>query len=214
MVSRAGVVYVVGDVHKPSGVIMDNGRNDGAASHRHGRRHQPDGQAEQRQADSEEPPRGRRRLPCALKDMLASKAPDVRLQAEDIIFVPTSAAKSASRTHSGSDHSNRNRIGHLWSALTEVRASSRTYSSGFKHGYKSGELGRQGVSRNFELMQQAGKGIGPQRPADVDVHSRNARPASRFVRPGRRRRAADWLRALDILQKHWRLSAVFALASW
>ena len=26
VVSRAGVVYVVGDVHKPSGVVMDNGR--------------------------------------------------------------------------------------------------------------------------------------------------------------------------------------------
>ena len=32
-----------------------------------------------------------------LKDMLASKSPDVRLQAEDIIFVPNSAAKSADR---------------------------------------------------------------------------------------------------------------------
>ena len=29
--------------------------------------------------------------------MLASKAPDIRLQSEDIIFVPNSAAKSAGR---------------------------------------------------------------------------------------------------------------------
>ena len=36
-------------------------------------------------------------IPLPLKDMFASKAPDVRLQAEDIIFVPNSAAKGATR---------------------------------------------------------------------------------------------------------------------
>jgi polysaccharide biosynthesis/export protein len=39
----------------------------------------------------------RQEIPLALKDMLTSKAPDVRLQAEDIIFVPNSAAKTATR---------------------------------------------------------------------------------------------------------------------
>ena len=42
-------------------------------------------------------PTGRQEMPLALKDMLSSKAPDMRLQAEDIIFVPTSAAKSAGK---------------------------------------------------------------------------------------------------------------------
>jgi polysaccharide biosynthesis/export protein len=40
---------------------------------------------------------GRQEIPLRLKDMLASKSPDVHLQAEDIIFVPNSAAKTATR---------------------------------------------------------------------------------------------------------------------
>jgi polysaccharide export outer membrane protein len=99
LVSRAGVVYVVGDVHKPSGVVMDNGSEmtvlqaiamaegtnpTAALSKAKLIRRTPSGPKEQ---------------PLNLKDMLASRAPDVHLQAEDIIFVPNSAAKSAtSRT--------------------------------------------------------------------------------------------------------------------
>src|SRR6266852_6552949 len=98
VVSRAGVVYVVGDVHKPSGVIMDNGTdmtvlqatamaegtNPTAALNKAKLiRRMPNG-----------PPQ---ELPLALKDILASKAPDIHVKAEDIIFVPTSAAKSATR---------------------------------------------------------------------------------------------------------------------
>lgn len=97
LVSRAGVVYVVGDVKKPSGVIMDNGSemtvlqaiamaegtNPTAALNKAKLiRRTPDGPKE---------------MPLALKDMLTSKAPDLRLQAEDIIFVPGSAAKSATK---------------------------------------------------------------------------------------------------------------------
>ncbi len=95
VVSRAGVVYVVGDVKKPSGVIMDNGTDMTVL--------QAIAMAEgtNRTAKLNDAklirttPTGRQELPLALKDMLSSKAPDMRLQAEDIIFVPTSAAKSA-----------------------------------------------------------------------------------------------------------------------
>jgi polysaccharide biosynthesis/export protein len=97
VVSTAGVVYVVGDVVKPSGMTMGNagmtvlqaiavaaGTSPTAASNKSKLiRIGPDGQ--------------RQEIPLPLKDMLASKAPDVRLQAEDIIFVPNSAAKSAGR---------------------------------------------------------------------------------------------------------------------
>ena len=41
--------------------------------------------------------KGREEIPLRLKDMLSSKSPDVHLQAEDIIFVPNSAAKTATR---------------------------------------------------------------------------------------------------------------------
>ena len=95
VVSRAGVVYVVGDVKKPSGVIMDNGTDMTVL--------QAIAMAEGTNRTAKlnnaklirTTPTGRQELPLPLKDMLSSKAPDMRLQAEDIIFVPTSAAKSA-----------------------------------------------------------------------------------------------------------------------
>jgi polysaccharide export outer membrane protein len=97
VVSRAGVVYVVGDVHRPSGVIMDNGTNMTVL--------QAIAMAEGTNPTASlnkaklirTTPTGRQEMPLALKDMLSSKAPDMRLQAEDIIFVPSSAAKSVGR---------------------------------------------------------------------------------------------------------------------
>ncbi len=94
VVSKAGLVYVVGDVHRPSGVPMDNttmtvlqaiamaeGTNTTAALNK----------AKLIRRSSGVP----QEIPLPLKDMLASKAPDVRLQAEDIVFVPSSTAKKA-----------------------------------------------------------------------------------------------------------------------
>ena len=97
VVSRAGVVYVVGDVHKPSGVVMDNGTDMTVL--------QAIAMAEGTNPTAKlnnaklirKTPNGPQEMPLALKDMLASKAPDIRLQAEDIIFVPNSAAKTAGR---------------------------------------------------------------------------------------------------------------------
>ena len=43
-------------------------------------------------------PEGPKEIPLQLKKMLSAKAPDLRLQAEDIVFVPGSAAKSAGKT--------------------------------------------------------------------------------------------------------------------
>jgi polysaccharide export outer membrane protein len=96
VVSKAGIVYVVGDVHRPSGVAMENGSMTVL---------QAIAMAEGANATAalnkakliRRTPSGPLELPLALKDMLASKSPDVRLQAEDIIFVPNSVAKSATR---------------------------------------------------------------------------------------------------------------------
>lgn len=98
VVSKAGVVYVVGDVRKPSGVSMENGSdmtvlqaiamaegtNSTAALNSAKLIRRVQGQPPQE-------------LPLALKDMLSSKAPDVRLRADDIIFVPNSVGKSATK---------------------------------------------------------------------------------------------------------------------
>jgi polysaccharide biosynthesis/export protein len=42
-------------------------------------------------------PAGRREIPIPLSKILSSEAEDLQLQPEDILFVPSSAAKSATR---------------------------------------------------------------------------------------------------------------------
>ena len=93
MVRRADVVYVVGDVTRPSGFLMDNGgklsvlqaialaggttptaKLSGARIIRKG-------------------PEGVTEIPVSLKKLLQAKAGDVPLQADDILFVPASARK-------------------------------------------------------------------------------------------------------------------------
>jgi polysaccharide biosynthesis/export protein len=97
VVSRAGVVYVVGDVHKPSGVVMDNG-TDMTVLQAIAMAEGPNPTASLNKAKLiRKTPTGPQETPLPLRDMLSSKAPDIRLQAEDIIFVPNSAAKSAGR---------------------------------------------------------------------------------------------------------------------
>jgi polysaccharide export outer membrane protein len=92
IVRKADIVYVVGDVGRPSGFLMDSGnmtvlqaialaggttrtaKLSGATIVRKG-------------------PAGMTQTPVHLKEMLAAKAPDVQLQADDILFVPTSTSK-------------------------------------------------------------------------------------------------------------------------
>lgn len=92
VVRRADVVYVVGDVGRPSGFMMDTGsvtvlqaialaggtnhtaKLSGAKIIRKG-------------------PQGMSESPVHLKQILEAKAPDLPLQADDILFVPTSAGK-------------------------------------------------------------------------------------------------------------------------
>ncbi len=94
MVSKAGLVYVVGDVGRPGGFIMDNneritvlqvlalaqGVNRSAAmgSARIIRR----------------TPQGPSEVQVPLKQMMAAKTSDMELQPEDILFIPGSAAKN------------------------------------------------------------------------------------------------------------------------
>ncbi len=92
IVHRADVVYVVGDVGRPSGFLMDTqnltvlkaialagGTNptaklNGAKIIRKG-------------------PNGMSETPVQLKKMLQAKAPDLPMQADDILFVPSSSRK-------------------------------------------------------------------------------------------------------------------------
>jgi polysaccharide export outer membrane protein len=94
VVRKADVVYVVGEVGRPSGFLMDGGhltvlqaialaggttrtaKLGGAKILRKG-------------------PAGISETPVELKKILQAKAPDLAMQADDILFVPTSAAKAA-----------------------------------------------------------------------------------------------------------------------
>jgi polysaccharide export outer membrane protein len=96
VVSKAGIVYVVGDVRTPSGIVMDNpnltvveaialaqGTNPTASLDRARLiRRGPDGPKE---------------IAIPLKKMLAAEVADMPVQADDVIFVPTSKARTASR---------------------------------------------------------------------------------------------------------------------
>ena len=97
MVSRAGIVYVSGDVKTPGGYVMNNDDNltvlqalalaqglNPTASTKNVRiiRHK-DSKLEE--------------IPVELKQIMAAKAPDIALENEDVLFVPTSVSKSAAR---------------------------------------------------------------------------------------------------------------------
>ncbi len=96
LVSKAGVVYVVGDVHLPSGIVMEHDNltvlqaialaqgTNSTASLDHSKliRRGPDGPTQ---------------MDLPLKKMLALRTPDLPVQAEDIIFVPASTAKAFSK---------------------------------------------------------------------------------------------------------------------
>jgi polysaccharide export outer membrane protein len=94
VVSKAGVVYVVGDVRHPMGVIMENGGHitilqalataEGANS-----------TAALRSAKIvRKGENGPTEVPVDIKKIMQAKAPDVTLQAEDVVFIPSSTAKN------------------------------------------------------------------------------------------------------------------------
>ncbi len=93
---KAGVVYVVGDVRKPTGIVMSNpdltvlqalamaeGANPGAAL--------------TKAKLIRKTAQGPKEIPLPLNKMLSARIPDVQVQPNDIIFVPSSAAKSAAK---------------------------------------------------------------------------------------------------------------------
>jgi len=93
IVRKADVVYVVGDVGRPSGFLMDSGRltvlQAIALAGGTGKTAKLGGARIIRKS-----PEGMTETPLRLKQILEAKAPDLPMQADDILFVPTSAAKA------------------------------------------------------------------------------------------------------------------------
>ena len=96
VVSKAGIVYVVGDVRMPGGFVMESsemtvlkaiamaqGANTTAKL--------------QKTILIRKGSDGPQEIPVALPQIMAAKAPDLKLQPDDIVFVPRSAGKAAAR---------------------------------------------------------------------------------------------------------------------
>jgi len=97
VVSHAGIVYVLGDVGKPGGFLIENGDRltvlQAIALAQGTNRTASLNRAKLiRKTDS-----GREELPVPLKKILAENAPDQMLADGDILFVPTSGPKNALR---------------------------------------------------------------------------------------------------------------------
>jgi polysaccharide biosynthesis/export protein len=97
IVERAGVVYVVGDVNKPGGYVMDNTGNLSVLQ----ALALAGGAAPTAALNSckliRTTPKGREESSLHLKKILTSQMADPYLQADDIIFVPASAAKTVGK---------------------------------------------------------------------------------------------------------------------
>jgi polysaccharide biosynthesis/export protein len=96
-IPRAPIIYVVGDVGRPAGLLVDNGSLTvlQALALAGGTNHtaKMGGIRIIRKG-----PTGMTETPVPLKKMLEAKAPDITLQADDILFVPLSGLRSAAGT--------------------------------------------------------------------------------------------------------------------
>ncbi len=94
IVSRAGIIYVVGEVGHPSGfLIEDNGLTVLKALALAGGSTKTSALSKTRIL--RQTPNGIQEIPVNLKKMLYAKAPDLPMTKGDILFVPGSAAKGA-----------------------------------------------------------------------------------------------------------------------
>ena len=95
IVSKAGVIYVVGEVYSPSGFIMDEKDQYTvmkAIAMSHGTTKlakTSNARIVRRTSD------GNKEIPVPLDKILLSKAPDIAMQSNDILFIPTNKGKQA-----------------------------------------------------------------------------------------------------------------------
>ncbi len=104
-VQRAPIVYIVGDVGRPSGLLVDNGSLTvlQAIALAGGPNHTAKLNSTRiiRKGNG---PNGLTETVVPLKKMLRAQAPDVALQANDILFVPVSGMKAVASRGNGNRH--------------------------------------------------------------------------------------------------------------
>ena len=96
LISKAGIVYVVGAVRQPTGIVLENPSLTVLQAIAMAQGTEPTAalnSAKLIRKSSTAPTE----ISIPLKRILAGKSPDVRVQADDIVFIPNSAAKAAGR---------------------------------------------------------------------------------------------------------------------
>lgn len=96
VVSKAGIVYVVGDVQLPGGFIMENSNLTILQAIAMAQGTNPTAKLD-RTILIRSTPDGRKEIPVRLSKVMAAQSPDPKLQAGDVIFVPRSNAKAGFR---------------------------------------------------------------------------------------------------------------------
>lgn len=96
VVSKAGIVYVVGDVKQPTGIVMESSGLTVLKAIAMAQGTNPTAKLNKAKV-IRTGPSGRVEIPLSLTKILSNKAEDLPLQAEDVLFIPNSAAKSAAR---------------------------------------------------------------------------------------------------------------------
>ncbi len=96
LISKAGLVYVVGEVNKPSGIVMESPKLTVLQAIALAEGTKPTASLDHAKL-VRSTPNGPTEMTLPLKKLLAAKAPDMPLQPDDIIFVPGSTAKSAGK---------------------------------------------------------------------------------------------------------------------
>jgi polysaccharide biosynthesis/export protein len=94
VVSKAGMVYVIGAVKEPTGIVLDNPHLTvlQAIAMAHGTNPTASLKSTKLIRKASTSPQ---ELPIPVDTILSAKSPDLELQPDDIVFVPNSAAKSA-----------------------------------------------------------------------------------------------------------------------
>jgi len=96
VVSKAGIVYVVGDVRQPSGIAMERSGLTILKAIAMAQGTNPTASLKDAKL-IHSTPQGRQEIRISIRKILSNKAPDLELQPEDILFIPNSLAKSATR---------------------------------------------------------------------------------------------------------------------
>jgi len=94
VVSKAGLVYVVGDVRQPSGFLLDSARLTVLQAVAMAQGANPTASLDAAKVIRRTPD-GPKEIPIELSKIMQAKAQDVELKDEDILFIPRSASKSA-----------------------------------------------------------------------------------------------------------------------